>query len=111
FISNVLEGTPAYEGGVNAEDELVAIDGQRVDAANVNDRMDVLRPGQGVAVTVFRRGRIMTLNLKVAQKPFDRYVISALKQPTPEQRAFYMGWLRADMKAEPADDEDKDNDQ
>jgi predicted metalloprotease with PDZ domain len=100
FIGNVLEGTPAYEGGVNTED----------DAANVNDRMDTLRPGQRVAVTLFRRGRMMTLNLAVAQKPFDRYSIVAVKEPGAGQRAFYRAGLRAEMKAEPEDDEEKEND-
>jgi predicted metalloprotease with PDZ domain len=112
FISNVLEGTPAYDGGVNTEDELVAIEGQRVDSTNINDRMDSLRPRQRVAVTVFRRGRMMTLNLTAEQKPFDRYAIIGLKDPTAEQRAFYLAWLRTDMKAEPEDDdeEEKEND-
>jgi predicted metalloprotease with PDZ domain len=110
FVSGVLEGTPGYDAGVNTEDELVAIDGQRVDAANVNDRMDLLRPGQRVAVTVFRRGRIMTLEMKAGQKPFDRYVISAVKEPTAAQRAFYRAWLRADLKAEQEDADDEKED-
>lgn len=111
FISNVLEGTPAYKGGANTEDELVAIEGRRIDATNVNDVIDGLRPGQAVAVTVFRRGRMMTLNLTTAQKPFDRYSITPIKEPSAEQRAFYRAWLRAEMKAEPEDaDDEKEND-
>ena len=110
FVSNVLNRTPAYEAGVNTEDELVAIDGQRIDAANVNERMDALRPGQQVAVIVFRRGRMMTLPLTVAQKPFDRYRIVPVEKPTAQQRAFYQAWMRAELKAEPDDDDDKEND-
>ena len=108
FISNVIAGTPAYQGGLNSEDELVAIDGRRVDESNVNERMDTLRPGQGVTVTVFRRGRMMTLNLTAAQKPFDRYAIIAVKQPSAAERAFYKSWLRADMRSGPADIDDEE---
>jgi predicted metalloprotease with PDZ domain len=109
FISNVLAGTPGYEGGLNTEDELIAIEGQRVDANNVNDRMDRLRPGQSVAVTVFRRERMMTLKLTAAQKPFDRYKIIPVKAPTAAERAFYKMWLRADMKIETTDADDEEH--
>jgi predicted metalloprotease with PDZ domain len=106
FISNVFAGTPAYDAGLNTDDEIVAIDGLRVDASNSDDRVEVLRPGQNVSVTVFRRGRMMTLNLAATKKPYDNYVIVAVKEPSASQRAFYKAWLRADMKNEPAEDAD-----
>jgi predicted metalloprotease with PDZ domain len=109
FISNVLAGTTAYESGLNTEDELVAIEGQRVDANNVEDRMDKLRPGQRVAVTVFRRGRMMTLNMTASQKPFDSYKIIPVKEPGAAERAFYKAWLRADLKIEKVEAEESSN--
>jgi predicted metalloprotease with PDZ domain len=102
YIGNVYAGTPAYAGGLNTEDEVVAIEGLRVDASNVDERIDLLRPGQTVPVTVFRRGRMMTFNLAVSQKPFDQYAIVAVKEPTQAQRAFYKAWLRADMTTDSA---------
>ncbi|HEY7180501.1 MAG TPA: PDZ domain-containing protein, partial [Blastocatellia bacterium] len=92
-VANVIAGLPAYEGGVNAGDELVAIDGKKIDASNSGDRqeraglpprlqsgpLNDLRAGQRVTLTVFRRDRLMSFDLTAAVKPFDYYTIAELK--------------------------------
>lgn len=92
-VGSVLAGTPAYGGGVNANDEIVAINGEKVDTGNFGERLSRLRPGQSVSVTLFRRDKLMTLNLTAATQPFDRYVISAAKEATAEQQALRQAWL------------------
>ena len=98
LVNNVLAGTPGYDGGVNANDELVAINGQRIEASNV-DRLFNLRPGQAVTLTVFRRERMMTFTLTAAQKPPDDYKITTIKNPDEKQRALYQAWLHEEMKS------------
>ncbi len=102
WVNNVLAGTPGYEGGVNANDELVAMDGQRVDASNVDHLLNALRPGQQVTLTLFRRERLMTLTLTAALKPPDRYALTAAQDANAAQRAFYQAWLREEMKSGPS---------
>lgn len=102
LVNNVLVGTPGYDGGVNANDELAAINGQRIDAGNADHLLNALRPGQSVTLTLFRRERMMTLTLAAAQKPPDRYTITALKEANATQRARYQAWLCEEMKSGPA---------
>ncbi|HEY8459057.1 MAG TPA: PDZ domain-containing protein, partial [Blastocatellia bacterium] len=90
-VANVIAGSPAYEGGVNAGDELVAINGKKIDAAAgvLND----LRAGQRVTLTVFRRERLMSFELTAATKPFDYYAITELKEAGEAQKAIGASWL------------------
>lgn len=100
IVANVPAGLPAYQGGVNANDELVAIDGRRIDASNTGERGDMLPPalnavraGQRVTLTVFRRERLLNIELTAAVKPFDRYTIAELKEAPDGQKALRKAWL------------------
>ena len=99
MISSVIAGLPAYEGGLNANDELVAINGIRVDSNNTSERVNILNElpaGRRVTVTVFRREQLMTFELTAAVKPFDRYVITELKEAASSQIEFRQSWLSRD---------------
>lgn len=108
IVNYVIAGLPAYDGGINANDELVAIDGVRLDPGNTVERpagdraslLNELRAGQRVTLTVFRREKLMNFELTAAVKPFDRYTITELKDATSEQLAFRRSWLRGDLKKE-----------
>jgi predicted metalloprotease with PDZ domain len=93
LVVNTLAGLPAYEGGLNTGDELVAIDGLRVDAANSLERLSDLRAGQRVRLTFFRRERLTSLELTAAPKPFDRYSIAPMKEASSAQTALRVAWL------------------
>jgi predicted metalloprotease with PDZ domain len=97
--ANIIAGSPAYDGGVNAGDELVAIDGKKIDASNGVERqgqqtvLNDLRAGQHVTLTVFRRERMMNFNLTAAAKTFDHYTITELKNASEAQKALRDSWL------------------
>ncbi|WP_075057234.1 PDZ domain-containing protein [Thermogymnomonas acidicola] len=76
----VLEGTPAYEAGINEGDELVAINGYRftdrllrpLRKENGKLKTDYLvdtRPGETVSVSVFRRDTLLTIDVTAATAP------------------------------------------
>jgi predicted metalloprotease with PDZ domain len=98
MINNVLAGFPAYEAGLNNNDELIALDGRKLAAFNVTERLAELRQGQAVALTVFRRDQLQTFTLTAALRPFDTYAFSVLKDATPEQKALAKAWLREELK-------------
>jgi predicted metalloprotease with PDZ domain len=102
-VANVIADLPGYEGGINAGDELVALDGKRIAASDVSERINVLeevRAGQKVTITVFRRERMMSFELTAAVKPFDLYSIAELKDASPQQTALRQSWLREESKKE-----------
>lgn len=92
-ITNVLAGLPGYESGLNAGDELVAIDGQKVDAGNGPRRINDLREGQRVVITVFRREQLRNFEMTAALKPFDRYVIGDSQDAPADKIALRRQWL------------------
>lgn len=92
-ISNVIAGLPGYDGGLNSGDELVAIDGQRVDVAGSARRIGDLKAGQRVTVTVFRRERMRSFELTAAPKPYDRYSIAEAKEAAAESVTLRRQWL------------------
>jgi predicted metalloprotease with PDZ domain len=103
IAANVIAGLPAYEGGINAGDELVAIDGKRIGAGNANERINVLEElwaGQNVMLTIFRRERLMNFELTAAVKPFDLYRIAEARDANPQQVALRQAWLREEPKKE-----------
>ncbi len=101
-VASVLEGSPAQQGGLYPDDELVALDGLKVDGSSLAARVDEKRPGDRVKLTVFRRERLTELELTLGAKPADAVYFARVERPTDEQRAAYRAWLSASWD-EPTD--------
>ncbi|MGI8656918.1 MAG: M61 family metallopeptidase [Pyrinomonadaceae bacterium] len=97
LIRNVLAGTPAYDQGLNAADQIVAIDGARVNLEAFNARLADKRPGDTVRVTVFRADDLRTFDIKLGGRANVEYRIVAIENPTAEQSRNYQSWLGAPL--------------
>lgn len=95
-VANVLAGSAAWQAGVNAGDELVALDGFRVPSPEwLNARLMEFDRGVQVQLTVFRRDELRTLMLPVDRGPPPRFVVRFAPDATPAQEAVRSHWLRA----------------
>ncbi|MBW3570383.1 MAG: PDZ domain-containing protein, partial [Gemmatimonadetes bacterium] len=104
-VVNVLAGTAAWEAGVNAGDELVALDGFRIPAPEwLNARLLEYSPGAQVGLTVFRRDELLTLPLRVDAGPPQRWVLRPLPDVTEQQQAVLAHWLRTVVPDEAVQD-------
>lgn len=92
-IATVLEGSPALQAGLAPDDEIVALDGFKCDAANLVTRCDEKKPGETVKVTLFRREKLMELSITLEAKPSDGVYLARVDAPTEAQRAAYKAWL------------------
>ena len=92
-IATVYADTPAYNDGLNVNDEIVAVNGQRIDNAGFNEFITGLTIGKPATFTVFRREKLLTLPITIAKQPPDRYVISAMKEANAAQLAIRKSWL------------------
>jgi predicted metalloprotease with PDZ domain len=70
-VDVVHNGGPAELAGVAPGDEIVALDGLRIDAAGADSRTRRYRPGDRSEVGVFRGDELMTLHLEWAEAPYD----------------------------------------
>jgi predicted metalloprotease with PDZ domain len=92
-VSSVPAGTPAYNQGITFNDQIVALDGQRVNATTFNARLEERKPGDEVRLSVFRLDELRTFTIKLGGRAEENYRIVPLAQQTPEQRRLYDGWL------------------
>lgn len=67
-VAEVLRGGPAWQAGVNPDDELVAIEGYRL-GPDLGERLRQYRPGTRVELLVSRRQRMVTLPVVLGPPP------------------------------------------
>src|SRR5690606_27270238 len=58
MVASVRRGGPAHAAGVQAGDEIIAIDERRITAGDLDDRLSRYRPGERVELLVSRWGRL-----------------------------------------------------
>jgi len=94
LVASVISDGPAYAAGLTADDEIVAINGYRVnDEAGVRERIHDRRVGEYVTLAVFRREELRTIPVPLAPAPHDMLVIAPVAEPTTEQQRIRAGWL------------------
>jgi predicted metalloprotease with PDZ domain len=79
-VSYVLEDSPAWESGLNADDEIVAVDGLRATSSSLVDRIADRMPGESVKLVVFRRDTLREIPVKLGAPQPDVYKIEKIKK-------------------------------
>jgi predicted metalloprotease with PDZ domain len=92
-ITKVLRDSPAFEAGLNVDDEILAIDQYRVTNGNWSSRLKQYQPGESVEVMIARRERIERLRLLLGEEPKASWKLAAVKEPSDEQKQQFKEWL------------------
>jgi predicted metalloprotease with PDZ domain len=98
MVRRVYAGSPAYEQGLNAGDQIVALDNMRVTKDFFNARMAEKRPGDLVNLTIFRFDDLSTLLIKLGERHEGTYRLVSLPNPTPAQKRVYSNWIGSEFK-------------
>ncbi len=93
IIESVRSDSPAWATGVYAGDELLALDGWRVNDERLNERLEERQPGDTVRLTLFRGDALIEATVTLAEAPPDRAVIAPVEAPDDAQRRAYHSWL------------------
>jgi predicted metalloprotease with PDZ domain len=94
YVASVRRDGPGCLGGVNAEDELLAINGYRVTGESAADRLKAFHPGDELAIMVSRRDRILSLAVTAGEAPGeDRWKLEVDPEATGEQKSRLAAWL------------------
>ncbi len=94
-VAGVVRDGPAYQAGLTADDELVALNGYRVaDENSLRERLSDRKVGEHVVLTLFRREELRTLEVTLGVAPQDKLSIELVDQPNELQREMYASWLR-----------------
>jgi predicted metalloprotease with PDZ domain len=92
-VASVLRGGAADAAGIAPGDELIAIDGRRVDEPGLRERLKHRRPGDTVQILYARRDEVATLSVTLAEPAPEAIEIVAIPDASPEARALGEAWL------------------
>ncbi|CDM94857.1 MAG: M61 family metallopeptidase [Limnospira sp. PMC 1291.21] len=93
IVKFVEAGSPAQLAGIDAEDELLAINGFRVSVENISDRLLDFKPGDEVHISFFHQDELRTSEAILRSPRPSAYKITSVEEPTPEQQRNFEGWL------------------
>ena len=96
MVRRVYAGSPAYEQGLNAGDQIVALDNMRVTKDFFTARMAEKKPGDLVNLTIFRFDDLSNLLIKLGERREGTYRIVPLPNQTEAQKRVYRSWLGQD---------------
>jgi predicted metalloprotease with PDZ domain len=92
-VTGVRRGTPAYDAGLNTDDEIVAVDGVRVRADGLVGRLEQYRPGDRVEVLVARRDRLTPIEVTLGEDPGRPWRLELRPDASEAQKANILRWL------------------
>jgi predicted metalloprotease with PDZ domain len=92
-VTHVLANGPAYAAGIYAGDELLALDGFRLDEGKLKARLAEHSAGDTVTFSLFRRDELLHVPVRLAAAPADKLALVPREDATPGQRRIYEGWI------------------
>ncbi|WP_353195239.1 PDZ domain-containing protein [Parapedobacter defluvii] len=95
LVTGVSRGTGAWDGGINVRDEIIAINGERLDAngKELNRVLQTAAIGDALQVLVARDGKIRELTITLTKDTRGSFGIIPLVNATPEQQRLGKIWI------------------
>jgi predicted metalloprotease with PDZ domain len=93
MIKSVASNSPAQLAGVDPGDELLAIDGFKISADKLTDRLKSYQVGQQIELTIFHGDRLITLSVILAPSQPDRYQLYQIEHQTELQHQLFKAWV------------------
>jgi predicted metalloprotease with PDZ domain len=94
-IKSVASNSPAQLAGIDAGDELLAIDGFKVTADRLNDRLKHYQAGEQISLTIFHADRLMTVKVLLSVCQPQQYQLQPLEHTSDHQRQQFKAWMKS----------------
>ncbi len=94
IIRRVTNGTPAYEAGLNVNDEIIAVNNYRIDNKLLDKFVNENPAGTKLDFLLSRDGKLINLKVKLRNNPVKKFVIEQTEYQTEKQALVYKKWLR-----------------
>ncbi|MCC7390603.1 MAG: M61 family metallopeptidase [Phycisphaerales bacterium] len=91
-VSAVRADGPAFDAGVQVDDELLTVNGEELDGS-LEEYLESVEPGTTLVLGIERRGEAREVEVVTGALPIERWTLERVGEPTPEQRAVYESWL------------------
>jgi predicted metalloprotease with PDZ domain len=94
IVTQVRRGTPAYDAGLNVDDEIIAIDDFRVRADQLALRLEQYKPEDKIALLVARREQLHRLDVRLGVEPPRQWRLEIGPNATESQARARDKWLK-----------------
>ncbi len=92
MVKSIVRNTAAWHGDLNVNDEVIAINGYRVND-NWGKFIKAQKPGDTVELTINRDGKLRTLQLELTNNPKSSFQISKKSDASSAEKKLYEEWL------------------
>jgi predicted metalloprotease with PDZ domain len=92
-LTSVLRGSAAEAAGLAPGDEIIGLDGRRVDDASFRERLRHRKPGDVVDVMFARREAIQSTKVTLAEPPAEAIEIVPMADASHDARGLGEAWL------------------
>ena len=96
-VSSVEKNSPAWHAAMTTGDVIVAIDGLRMAEKELDNRLKDFKPKQNITITYFRRDKLTTTSLELAEIPKNKLKIIPMAKVSTKQKAFFKAWTGVDF--------------
>jgi predicted metalloprotease with PDZ domain len=93
LVRNVIPDSPAWRAGITFNDDIIAVDGARVNPLTFAKRVGDRDPGDRVRITYFRRDLLREATLTLVESPERALSIDADSNASKRAAAARAGWL------------------
>lgn len=95
-LDAVLRNGPAWQAGITAGDEVLAINGLKVTAAGFDKRLNDFKAGDTIEVSLFSNDTLKQVKLTLGEKNSGKLVLQGDAKASKQQKAFFKAWLGID---------------
>jgi len=96
-VSSVEKNSPAWHAGMTTDDIIIAIDGLRLANKEIENRLKDFKPKQSITITYFRRDKLRTATVQLAEIPKNKLKIIPMAKANEKQKAFFKVWTGVDF--------------
>ncbi|MBW4581884.1 MAG: M61 family metallopeptidase [Tildeniella nuda ZEHNDER 1965/U140] len=93
MVKFVETASPAQQAGIDAGDELLALNGLRVSADQLTERLRDFRAGDRLQLCVFHQDELRSCTVTLAAPRITRFQVVPVEQPSRSQEQNFLGWL------------------
>lgn len=88
-VRNVAAGTPAFEQGLNTNDEIIAVDGLRANQAFLQGVLAEKKPNDKITLTIFRFDKLREIEITLGGRIPPNFRIVRMENATEAQKRLY----------------------